>query len=157
MWTCLCLDQWKIFSGNYQAIRVWLWLVYKFTKNNCRLRLFFKFIQTQKKVSYIPWQNKYLNLKNTCHIEPKIFLWTKLLKNLLLAKYLISVAATLKQFIRLTANICQYKADHIILPNCTFCTYRTHCKKIWLHCCLCWWFKTTIITDFKNLFYSLIN
>ena len=33
--------------------------------------------------------------ETTCHIKLKIFLWTKLLKNLLPAKYLISVAAPL--------------------------------------------------------------
>ena len=41
------------------------------------------------------WQNKYPNLKTTCHIMLKFFLWTKFLKSLHLAKYLISVAATL--------------------------------------------------------------
>ena len=59
------LDQLKTFSENYKPIRVWLWLVYKFNDNNCRLRLFSEFIQTQKKVSYLPWQNKYANLKTT--------------------------------------------------------------------------------------------
>ena len=59
----LNFDQWKIFSENYKAIRVWLWLVYKFTENNCRLRLFSKFIQTQKryptsldKISILTWK-----------------------------------------------------------------------------------------------------
>ena len=32
-----------------------------------------------------------------CHIKLKIFFWTKLLENLILAKYLITVAATLKK------------------------------------------------------------
>ena len=35
------------------------------------------------------------NLKTTCHIMIKCFLWTKLLKNLLLGRYLISVAVPL--------------------------------------------------------------
>ena len=30
-------------------MRVWLWLVYKFTENYCRLRLLSEFIQTQKR------------------------------------------------------------------------------------------------------------
>ena len=42
--------------------------------------LFTKFIQTQKKVSYLPWQNNYSNLKTT-YIKRKIFLWIKLLEN----------------------------------------------------------------------------
>ena len=49
-----------------------------------------------EEVSYLSWQNTYPNLKTTCHIKLKFFLWTKLLENLLLAKYLISLAATLK-------------------------------------------------------------
>ena len=46
-------------------------------------------------LSHLAWQIKHLNLKTTCHSKLKFFLWTKLLENLLLAKYLISVAATL--------------------------------------------------------------
>ena len=42
-------DQWRKFSENYMPMRVWLWLVYKFTENYCRLRLFSEFIQTQKR------------------------------------------------------------------------------------------------------------
>ena len=44
----LNFDQWKTFSENYKPMRVWLWLVYKFTENYCRLRLFSEFIQTRK-------------------------------------------------------------------------------------------------------------
>ena len=48
-----------------------------------------------KEVSYLSRQNTYLNMKTTCHIKLNFFLSTKLIENLLLAKYLISVAATL--------------------------------------------------------------
>ena len=48
-----------------------------------------------EEVSYLSWQNKYPNLKTTCRIKLKFFLWTKLLENPLLTKYLISVAAPL--------------------------------------------------------------
>ena len=48
-----------------------------------------------KEVSYLSWQNMYLNLKTTCHIKLNFLLWTKLLDNILLTNYLISVAATL--------------------------------------------------------------
>ena len=48
-----------------------------------------------KEVSYLFWQDKYPNLKTTCHIKLKFFLWTKLLENLLHAKYLTSVAVSL--------------------------------------------------------------
>ena len=48
-----------------------------------------------KDVFYLSWQNTYPNSKTTCHIKLKFFLRTKLLENLLLAKYLISVTARL--------------------------------------------------------------
>ena len=58
-----------------------------------------------KEVSYLSWQNMYPNLKTTSHIKLKFFLWTKLLENLLLAKYLISVAAPLTSIIRTGLSI----------------------------------------------------
>ena len=41
----------------------------------------------------------YCNFKTTCHINLKFLLWTKLLENLLLTKYLISLAAPLLIFL----------------------------------------------------------
>ena len=52
-----------------------------------------------EEVSYLSWQNTYSNLKTTCYIKPKFFLLTKLLENLFLAKYLISVARTITIFV----------------------------------------------------------
>ena len=54
-----------------------------------------------REVSYLSWQNTYTNLKTTRHIKLKFFLRTKLLENLLLVKYLISVSATLMSIITL--------------------------------------------------------
>ena len=45
----LNFDQSKTFSENYEPMRVWLWFVYKFTKNYQIYRLFSKFIQTKKR------------------------------------------------------------------------------------------------------------
>ena len=59
------------------------------------LATFLRVHSNSKVVSYLSWQNRYPNLKTTCHIKLKFFLWTTILKNLLLAKYFISVAATL--------------------------------------------------------------
>ena len=59
------------------------------------LATFLRVHSSSKEVSYLCWQNTCPNLKTTCHIKLKFFLWTKLLENLLLAKYLISVAAPL--------------------------------------------------------------
>ena len=50
-WTCMKSTFWsmKRISENYKPKRVWLWFVYKFTNNYCRLWLFSDFIQTQKR------------------------------------------------------------------------------------------------------------
>ena len=48
--SCECalnFDQWKTFSENCKPMRVWVWLVYIFTEDYCRLQLFSEFIQTQ--------------------------------------------------------------------------------------------------------------
>ena len=57
---------------------------------------FLRVHSNSKEVLYLSWRNTYCNLKTTWHIKVKFFLWTKLLENLLLAEYLISVAAPLK-------------------------------------------------------------
>ena len=45
----LNFDQWKKFPKTYEPMRVWLWLVYKFS-NNCQIyRLFSELIQTEKR------------------------------------------------------------------------------------------------------------
>ena len=93
----LNFDHWKKISENYEPMRVWLWLTYKFTKNYCRLRLFSRGHSNSRKVSYLSWQNTYPNFESTCHIKLKFFLWTKLIENLLLAKYPISVSVTLRK------------------------------------------------------------
>ena len=61
MWTFLNFDQLRIFPDNYKPLRVWLWLVYKFTENYCRLQTCSEFFQKSS------WQNTYPNLTTTCH------------------------------------------------------------------------------------------
>ena len=56
------------------------------------LPTFLQVYLNSKEASCLSWQNTYPNLKTTCHIKLKFFLWTELLKNLLLGKYFISVA-----------------------------------------------------------------
>ena len=48
-------------------------------------------------MSYLPWKNKYPNVKTTCYINPKFSLRTKLPKSLLPPKYVMSVAAALSE------------------------------------------------------------
>ena len=59
------------------------------------LATFLRVHSNSKRVSYLYLQNRYPNLKSTCHIRLKFFLQTKLQENLVLAKYLTSVTATL--------------------------------------------------------------
>ena len=66
----LNFDQWKTFSEKYKPIRVWLRLFYQFTEN---IVGFLQVNSNLKELSYLPWQNKYPNLKTTCHIKPKFF------------------------------------------------------------------------------------
>ena len=42
-------DQWKPFSEYSKPIRLWLWLIYKYTDNYCCSRLFSEFIETQRR------------------------------------------------------------------------------------------------------------
>ena len=56
----LNFDQPKTFSENYEPMRVWLWLVYKFTKNYCRSRFFSKFI-FKLKTGILPLLTKYVS------------------------------------------------------------------------------------------------
>ena len=84
-------DQLKTFSENYKSVRVWLWLIWKFTENYCLLRLLPYFIQTQK---------RYL----TSLDKISIFLWTKLPKNLLPAEYFIYLAVAVSFFAKRSLN-----------------------------------------------------
>ena len=73
---------------------------YKFTclqiyRELLPLAIFLWVHSNSKEVSYFSWQNTYPNLKSTCHFKLRFFMWTKLLENLVLVKYLISVAAAL--------------------------------------------------------------
>ena len=89
MWTFLNFDQLRTFPDNYKPLRVWLWLFYKFTENYCRLRTSSEFFQKRyptslEKIPILTWQLLVIAIKL------KIFLWIKLLENLLLTKYFIA-------------------------------------------------------------------
>ena len=91
----LNFDQWKTFSENYESMRVWFWLVYKLIENFCSSWLFSEFIQTQKRYPISLDKIRILTWKLLVISELKFFMWTKLLENFLLAKYLMSVTAPL--------------------------------------------------------------
>ena len=68
----LNFDQWKIFSKNLSLIMACL-QIYRELSN---LPTFLGVHSNSKEVSYLSWQNTYPNLKTTCHIKLKFFLWT---------------------------------------------------------------------------------
>ena len=92
------------------------------------LAIFLRVHSNSKGVSYLYWQNRYPNLKTTCHIKLKVFLWTKLLESLPLEKYLISVAATLSIFSKKKKKKEREKLHHICLServqSCNLAEYK---------------------------------
>ena len=63
-----------------KTIRVWLWLAYKFTENDCRLQLFLEFIQTRNryptyldKISVLTWKQLVISSQNfPCNLNSQI-------------------------------------------------------------------------------------
>ena len=102
-------DQWKTFSENYKPMKLpkanetsenykpMILACLQIYRELLSLLTFLGVHWNLKKVFYLSWQNTYPNLKTTCHIKLKFLFWTKLLENLLSAKYLKSVAATLNE------------------------------------------------------------
>ena len=74
---------------------------------------------SSEEVSYLSWQNTYPNLKTACHIKLKHFLWTKLLENLLFARYLISVVIPLTIFNGIVTN-CTLYSTCLLLHNISY-------------------------------------
>ena len=64
--SALNIEQWETLSENYKPVRVF---VYKLTENNCHLRYFAEFIQTQKRYPTF-------NSNTTCQIRLQFFWWT---------------------------------------------------------------------------------
>ena len=95
MWTCLKFWPMKNISKNYKPINESLIMAcLQGYQGFLLFATFLQFHSNSKEASYLYWQNTYPIFKTTCHIK-LVFLWTKLLEILLLAKYLISVAAFL--------------------------------------------------------------
>ena len=91
----LNFEQWKTFSENYKPMRVWFMACLQIYRELLSHKTFFRVHSNSKEVSYLSWQNTYPNWKTTRHIKLKSFWLTKLLVNLFLAKYLISVTTPL--------------------------------------------------------------
>ena len=100
MWTCLKFWPMKNISKNYKPINQSLIMAcLQGYQGFLLFATFLQFHSNSKEASYLYWQNTYPIFKTTCHIK-LVFLWTKLLEILLLAKYLISVAAFLRHKIK---------------------------------------------------------
>ena len=93
-WTCFKFCP-KTFSENYKPMEVWFLVCLQVYQELLSLVTFLRVHSNSEKVSYLSWQNTYPNLKTSCYIKLKFLLRTNLQENLLLAKYLISVAASL--------------------------------------------------------------
>ena len=72
-------------------------LIYKIAEDSCHFPTFRWVDSDVKIVFYLPWKNKYSNLKTTCHIKSKFSLRTKVVVNLFLTEHLKSVTATLNE------------------------------------------------------------
>ena len=95
MWTCFKFWPIKNIFRKLWANESLIMACLQIYRELLSLVTFLRVHSNSKKVSYLSWQNKYPNLKTASHIKLKYFLWTKLLENLLHAKYLIYVAAPL--------------------------------------------------------------
>ena len=90
MWTCFKFWPMKSIFRKLQANESLIIACLQIYQELLSLMTFLWVHSNSKEVSYLSWQNTYSSLKATCDIKLKCFLWTKLLENLLLAKYLIS-------------------------------------------------------------------
>ena len=101
MWTYFKFQPIKTFPENCELIRVWLWLAYRFTENNCHFTTFLQVYSNSKEVPYISYlllQNEYPNLRITYYInQTNIFLVNYTPKETIckISYTVISVAATL--------------------------------------------------------------
>ena len=128
----LKFDRWKTFSENY--ISQWKFDYGLFTNLPKIIFLNDFYNSDSEEVSYLLWQNTYPNLKTTYLIKLKFFCWTKLLENLLLAKYLIYVAAPWNVFTYLLCLKESIKKKY------------SYCKTL----------KKTCVLLFKDLYYLTI-
>ena len=112
----MCFNYWPM-----KNMRVWLWLVYKFTENYCRLRLFSEFIQTQKGYPTS------LDKKNHLSYQAKIFLVNKTPRDLTLCK-ISHICRCDFNWLRKHVEKIRSSQDFILTNSCTEssfpCEYR---------------------------------
>ena len=115
MWTCSKFWPTKNIFRKLWANESLITVCLQIYQELLSLTTFLRVHSNSKEVSCFSWQNTYPNSKTICHIKLKFFLSTKLLDNLLLAKYLISATAplTLKQIFWKT-NTFFKKMDYLI-------------------------------------------
>ena len=104
------------------------------------LTTFLRVHSNSKEVSYLSWQNTYPNLKTTGQTKLKFFLWTKLLENLLLTKYLISVAVPLIKYMTKRRRSCinKLKINDVFIDLCgtpaIISLFKLNLLLIWTFC-----------------------
>ena len=117
------------------------------------LATFLRVHSNSKEVSYLSCQNTYPNWKTISHIKLKFLLWKKLLDNLLLAKYLISAAATLTYYRNCTTQAHNPKCatDNHLMRHIPYSDF----DKNFLISFLPWWceyFTSSFLIIFSVLF-----
>ena len=104
-----------------------------------------------KEVSYLPWQNKYSNLKTTFQIKPKFFLWAILLLNLLLWEISHICCCCFKDFFNKRNSIRKKLRIWSHLLKKSLYSY-SHLSKVDLIC-----FNRRPLKMMKNSFYVMLK
>ena len=126
-----------------------VWLIHKITESDCRSTFFAVFLSNLKELSYLPWPNKYSNLKTICH-----FLWTKLLaeaatRGVLQQKLFLEMSQNSQE------NTCARVSFLIQLQACNFIKKETLAQVI--SCEFCKFSKNTSFREHLRTTVSLRN
>ena len=114
-----------------------------------------RFVKFTDELSYLSWRNTYPNSETTCHIKLTFFLSTKLLKNLLFAKYFISVTAPLTRLSLGFRHLSEHKFGHnfadSLNPLCSCSSETESTLHFFLRCQNYTTLRKALMTDFKNI------
>ena len=113
------------------------------------LTTFLRVHSNSKVVSYLFWQNTYPNLKSTCQIKLKSFLWTRLVErtfSLQNISYLSEIKLKLKNLgnIYWTCMVCGWDVCFLIFVIIIFFVKNISQVRIWLRqgfsCVIFYWY-----------------
>ena len=122
---------------------------------------------SSKKVSYLLWQDRYRNVKTTCHIKLHFFWLSKLPESLFPARYFIYVTATLNKICESPLNCvpCVLKTCSRTNVSCVLIckralrVYVLSCKRVFCAhvptCLAC--LRAHVLTCHESLYSSHVN